>query len=196
MLRALEEARLPLLYGRRREASAPAGLNRPLPVTRITAPLAFCAGRPVTHMALMVRRDLFLNAGGADPRVFIQDQSLPLRLSARCEAMLWTEETVCLAPPSSSDRLSTNLVQQNHDRCLAAINLLDDALPLPVDGERAVRALAVSALFKLEREARNHRTGTALAYAAAKLGHPPSPGWLRRHRTFLAAQPGVRRIAA
>ena len=192
MLAQLGAAGLPLLYGRRRAGTAltPIGTAE---ATRIDRPLAFCAGRPVTHMALMVERGLFLAAGGADEGVFIQDQSLPLRLAAKASAMLWTDATVCVAPPAGGPRLSANRVQQNHDRFLAAMGVLD-ALPPATAGLREVRALATSALFKLDRERGKPHAATVLAYAVAKLGRPPSAAWLSAQRPRVAAVPGVRRV--
>jgi hypothetical protein len=177
-----------LVYGRRVKAPAAAPIPEDAPARRIDRPLAFCAGRPVAHMALMVERALFLAAGGADPRVFIQDQSLPLRLAARAPAMVWTEAAVCVAPQTG---LSANRIQQNHDRFLAALNALT-ADPA-ADGAAALRRLAISALFKLERETGARRAATALAYAAAKLGLPPAAAWLAAQAPRLGAIPGVRR---
>lgn len=190
----LEAAGLPLLYGRRRAGTEARPLGAATAL-RIDNPLAFCAGRPVTHMALMVARDLFLQAGGADERVFIQDQSLPLRLAAKAPAMLWTAATVCVAPPTDSPRLSANRVQQNHDRYLAALGVIEAFAP-DTEGARALRRLATSALFKLDRERRRPHWPTLLAYAAARLGHPPSADWLESQRARVAAVPGVRRPEA
>ena len=192
MLAQLGAAGLPLLYGRRRAGSTLTPIG-PAEASRIDRPLAFCAGRPVTHMALMVERALFLAAGGADEGVFIQDQSLPLRLAAKTAAMLWTDATVCVAPPAAGPRLSANRVQQNHDRYLAAMGVLD-VLPAQADGTREVRTLATSALFKLDRERGTPHAATVLAYAAAKLGRPPSAAWLSAQRARVAAVPGVRRM--
>ena len=194
MLGRLQTAGVPLLYGRRRTGTdlAPIGAAE---ATRIDRPLAFCAGRPVTHMALMVERTLFLVSGGADESIFIQDQSLPLRLAAKAPSMLWTEATVCLAPPAAGPRLSANRVQQNHDRYLAAMGVLE-TLPSGADGTRELRTLATSALFKLDRERGTPQPATVLAYAAAKLGRPPSAAWLSAQRARVAAVPGVRRTGS
>ena len=192
MLARLGEAGLPLVYGRRRAGTDPTPIGTASAI-RIDRPLAFCASRPVTHMALMVARELFLAAGGADEAVFIQDQSLPLRLAVKASAMLWTEATVCVAPPATGPGLSVNRVQQNHDRYLAAMGVLD-ALSPGTDGLREVRALAAGALFKLDRERGTPRVDTVLAYAAAKLGHPPSAAWLSGQRARVATVQGVRRM--
>lgn len=191
MRHQLEVAGLPLLYGRRVAGAKAAAIGQ-ASVTRIVQPLVFCAAKPVIHMALMVERALFLAAGGADERVFIQDQSLPLRLAAMAPAMLWTEAAVCVAPPGTGPRLSANKLQQNHDRFLAAMGVLA-ALPPGSHGERALRRLATSALFKLDRALRRPDPSTVLAYLAAKLGLPPSFAWLARQRARAAAVPGIRR---
>jgi glycosyltransferase involved in cell wall biosynthesis len=183
-----------LFYGRRVAGEQSVPIPPDAAVLRIAGPLAFCAARPVTHMALMVRRDLFLAAGGADPAVFIQDQSLPLRLSARCRTMLWSDAAICFAPARGDGNLSRNRVQQNHDRFLAALNLLED-LPEGSDGAREVRALAAGALFKLERETGKRSVPTSLRYVLAKLGVPPGRRWLASQRSRVASVPGVRRPA-
>ncbi|MFN3613044.1 MAG: glycosyltransferase family 2 protein, partial [Rubrimonas sp.] len=112
---------VPLVWGRRAKGAEARPVPPDAPARRIDDPLVFCARRPVAHMALMVERALFLAAGGADERIFIQDQSLPLRLAARAPAMVWTEAVVCVAPVTG---LSANRVQQNHDRFRAAMGAL------------------------------------------------------------------------
>lgn len=192
MLARLAEGGATLLYGRRRPGEAAAPIPEDTPITAVASPLAFCAMRPVAHMALMVERGLFLAAGGADPAVFIQDQSLPLRLAAQGPRMLWTEATLCVAPARG---LSANRAQQNHDRFLSTLNLLE-ALPDGAEGTRALRSLGAAALFKLDRATGRPDLPTALAYGAAKLGRPPSRRWLAAQRGRAMAVAGIRRAEA
>lgn len=180
----------PLVWGRRVKGAEAAPVSPDAPARRIDRPLAFCADRPVAHMALLVERALFLAAGGADEAVFIQDQTLPLRLAALAPAMVWTDAAVCVAPVTG---LSANRAQQNHDRFRAAIGALR-ADP-PADALRPLRRLAISALSKLERETGARRLATTLAYGASKLGLPPSTAWLAAREAWAASVPGVRRPA-
>ena len=188
---ALSQARAALIWGRRRK-DAPESVAGTVSEKRDA--LAFAASRPVVHMAGMVERALFLRAGGADERVFIQDQSTPLRLARAAGRMLWTEVTLAGAQ-SGPASLSTNKVQQHHDRYLSARNLLADG----VDGAgaEALRRLCVSAIWK----ARRH-SGTRPAFLSPTFGRylgsragiwRPDVAMLDRYAAGLLAAEGIRR---
>ena len=188
---ALSQARATLIWGRRcREA--PETISGTVYEKRDA--LAFAAGRPVVHMAGMVERALFLRAGGADERVFIQDQSTPLRLARAAGRMLWTEAALAGAQAGPAT-LSTNRMQQHHDRYLSARNLLAEG----VDGAgaEALRRLCVSAIWKARRD-----SGTKAAwlspefvrYIGSRAGfHRPDVAALDRLAAGLLADKSVRR---
>src|SRR5690606_28743726 len=75
------------------------------------------------RMQFMARRDTYLKAGGADERVFIQDESIPLRLAAQAKRWLKLHDTVMYVPHIEG-ALSRNVSQLNHDRFLAHYYLL------------------------------------------------------------------------
>ena len=69
---------------------------------------------------LLVRRELFLAAGGCDERVFIQDQGICPRVAAVADARIGVfEAVVCLG-------LMKNDAQILHDETLTALNFLRD----------------------------------------------------------------------
>ncbi len=188
---ALSQAHAALIWGRRRK-DAPETIAGPVSEKRDA--LAFAAARPVVHMAGMVERALFLQAGGADERVFIQDQSTPLRLARAAGRMLWTDAALAGAQAGPAT-LSANRMQQHHDRYLSARNLLADGVAGA--GAEALRRLCVSAVWKARRD-----SGTRPAFASPAfvryLGSRagmwrPDVATLDRHAAGLLAAEGVHR---
>ena len=190
---ALSRARAALIWGRRRR-DAPETIAGSAREERDA--LAFAAGRPVVHMAGMAERALFLRAGGADERVFIQDQSTPLRLARAAGRMLWTEAALAGAQTGPAT-LSANRIQQHHDRYVSARNLLAEGADGA--GGEALRRLCVSAIWKARRD-----SGARPAFASPAfvryLGSQsgvwrPDVATLDRHAAGLLAAEGVRRPA-
>jgi glycosyltransferase involved in cell wall biosynthesis len=76
---------------------------------------------------LLVRRELFLAAGGCDERVFIQDQGICPRVAAVPGARIGVfDAVVCLGPADEPGRLMKNDAQILHDETLTALNFLRD----------------------------------------------------------------------
>jgi glycosyltransferase involved in cell wall biosynthesis len=76
---------------------------------------------------LLVRRALFLAAGGCDERVFIQDQGICPRVAAVPGARIGVfDAVVCLGPADEPGRLMKNDAQILHDETLTALNFLRD----------------------------------------------------------------------
>ena len=192
-LSALEDRDAPLLYGCRRiEDIAPIPVEAEAQL--IAEPLSFAAARPITHIALMVARAVFMAAGGCDERIFIQDQSLPLRLGARIQTMLWTDATLACQPSDRPGELSRNVKQQHHDRFFAAYNVLHS---LPEDHEAAVtlRRLCASARWKAKRDASEIPwfSPAFIAYLRSRTGGIPSDEVLAATAQQFRTQQGVRR---
>lgn len=193
MMAALEDRNAPLLYGcRRLEDIAPVPADAEAQL--IAEPLGFAAAKPITHIALMVARAVFMAAGGCDERIFIQDQSLPLRLGARTQTMLWTDATLAFQPADRPGELSKNVKQQHHDRFFAAYNVLNS---LPEDHESALllRRLCASARWKAKRDASSLPWFSApfFAYLRSRVGGFPSDEVLTATAEHFLAQDGVRR---
>lgn len=193
MLTALGDRNAPLLYGCRRiEDVAP--VPNDAEAQLIAEPLGFAAARPITHIALMVARAVFMAAGGCDERIFIQDQSLPLRLGARIQTMLWTDATLSCQPPERPGELSKNVKQQHHDRFFAAYNVLH-SLPEDHDAAVTLRRLCASARWKARRDASTMPwiSPAFFAYIRSRTGGIPSDEVLAATAERFRSQEGVRR---
>ena len=99
-----------------------------------------------TKMSVLCTRSLFEKAGGADPRLFVQDQSLALRLGFYAKKLLISQTLVIYAPPSE-DMLSNNLARQHCDGFHAFKNALEDF----GSEERTLYAKMVSVVWKKKR---------------------------------------------
>lgn len=73
------------------------------------------------RMCVLVKREIFEKAGGFDPEVFIQDESLPLRLALVAKRIVVTDAIVNLVPKGEGN-LSEDKTQLNHDRFMAYYN--------------------------------------------------------------------------
>lgn len=162
-------------------------------------PLAgILAGRGFVRMSWLVETALFQAAGGCDPRIFIQDESLPLRLAAAARRMVDLRAATGYAPAAAS-RLSANKTQQHHDRFFAAYNLLRDRPDLSPDIRTALRQRCLSAAWKASRVGLLDAAYLTilLGYVGAKTGMSASTdATLARIATAFAALDGVRRVPA
>jgi len=112
-------------------------------------------------------------AGGADERVFVQDQSLPQRMSF-VTRIGFIDAVICVGPRDEPGRLMKFPVQQQHDQSLTALLTLRDHPELPA---------------RLRRLVQKQVTGRAWKYAARHGGASP---FSRYFRLFLAARlPGM-----
>jgi glycosyltransferase involved in cell wall biosynthesis len=99
-------------------------------------PLAtLLARRGRVRMAWLVRRECFLAAGGADPAVFVQDESLPLRL-AGVARRLGLCQAAAVFEPRARYQLSGDRRQTHHDRFLAHYRYLLAHPELPAGLQR------------------------------------------------------------
>ncbi|MGX1097209.1 glycosyltransferase family 2 protein [Amorphus sp. MBR-141] len=197
MLARLAETNAPLLYGRRRK-EAPKRISDEAHVTVVEETLIQAASRPIVHIALLVERALYLAAGGCDEAVFIQDQSLALRLAAAAPRMALTDATVVAAPKQAAPTLSADKRQQHHDRFASAWHMLQ-TLPRRHPAQPALVRLCISAAWKLRRD----EGGLAWLsvdfwrYLGCEIGLPVAgPETLAGIAGRMAALPGIRRPVA
>lgn len=194
MLARLAETDAPLIYGRRRK-DTPRRISEEAHVTVIEQTLIQAASRPIVHIALMVERALYLSSGGCDEAVFIQDQSLALRLAAAAPRMALTDATVVAAPKQAAPTLSADKRQQHHDRFLSAYRLLG-TLSRKNPADPALARLCISAAWKLRRDEGGlpWLTVDFWRYLACEIGLPvagqPTLDALAKR---MAALPGIRR---
>ncbi len=119
-----------------------------------------------------------MRAGGADERVFVQDQSLPQRM-AFVTRIGFIDEIVCMGPRDDPGRLMKFPLQQQHDQSLTALLTLADHPELPA---------------RIRRLVQKQVTGRAWHYARRQHGASYAS---RDFRLFVAARvPGVRLSAA
>jgi len=90
------------------------------------------------RMCLLALRDFFIEAGGFDEEVFIQDESLPIRLAAKAKTMVVLDAVVNLVPKGDGN-LSDNKTQLNHDRFMAYYNFYKNNKN-PIVFKRAISA--------------------------------------------------------
>ena len=82
---------VPLIFGRSRRGEGCPDIPEDACVIVADDALAFAARRKIVRMGFLVERALWERAGGADENVFIQDQSLPLRLAAEAGRIAYVD---------------------------------------------------------------------------------------------------------
>ena len=77
-----------------------------------------------TRMGQLIRRKVLQSAKGADPYVFIQDESIPLRCAKIAKGKIVKMQNNVVLVPKETNNLSKNKVQLDHDRFFANYNML------------------------------------------------------------------------
>lgn len=152
-------------------------------------------GRGFVRMTWLVETALFRAAGGCDERLFIQDESLPLRLARHARRFIDFRGGMTYAPPIGS-HLSADKRQQHHDRFFAYYNLLQQATtPLAPAQRRRIAAICASIIWKAQRRSALPlaTAATLPAYLASKLGFAVSQVYLDSAAAAFRALPGIRR---
>ncbi len=145
----------------------------PSPATRIERPLerlinGHFFGNPSHWLA---SRALLLAVGGSDPRVFIQDVSIELRMAAHAP-FAHVDYPVFISPDAADGRMSDNQVQILHDLSRAYANFCADNPQLPL---------------ALQRKAAKRLTGRAWRWARRRRGMGIWSPDFRRHLQSLLA---------
>ncbi len=154
-------------------------------------------GRGFVRMTWLVETALFRAAGGCDERLFIQDESLPLRLAARARRMVDFRGGVSYAPRAAS-HLSADKRQQHHDRFFAYYNMLHDLPALPAADRRRIAAICASIAWKAVQRSNLPlaRITTLIAYLRSKAGLSVPADFLDRAATAFRSLPGIRHTPA
>lgn len=209
MLRLAESERLDYVYGRSQKTQLPAVEAAALMLPSNTEygvsddPFSFTMERGIVLPIVLVRRDVALRSGGCDDKVFVQDESLALRLAlaARriglvehpCRYVLQTPEEAVSGRPSQA-HLSANVAQQHHDQYLTYTHLLDDAR-LNSAQRVAIARKAVSPWWKSERT-QGFRPAALLWYLISRLCPVVVLNRQRKRLDlYFSRLPGVRRSA-
>ncbi|WNZ53611.1 glycosyltransferase family 2 protein (plasmid) [Microbulbifer sp. MKSA007] len=153
----------PLVFGRsKRGYRTQARVDPTSLITVSTDPLAYCARKQIVHMGFLVDAQLWKYSGGADERVFIQDQSLPLRLSEQANRLAYVHDVVYWLRPPDNNNLSVNTTQQHHDRFFSAFFQLEKP-NISVKAKQFLTKQILSSRWKLERD--NRRFGSYFSEA-------------------------------
>lgn len=116
----------------------------------------FCVQKKICHMGFLVKKKLWHESGGADEKVFIQDQSLPLRLALKSKSMVYLESYIYFLESRSHLSLSQNTNQQHHDRFFTCINLLETN-KLSLFAKKGLEAQLISSMWKYQRDNHSYR---------------------------------------
>ncbi len=162
-------------------------------------PMAFVFQQRIHRMSQLVRRETFMQAGGCDERVFIQDESLGLRLSRVARRFIVLKAPILLIPKVEGE-LSRNVSQLNHDRFLAHRDMLVDFPDLDETARRHLYRRCLSAMWKQHRLMRGKLRATLspdfLRYVRSKWTlEPVNDNELAQMTEFFASLQGVRRVA-
>ncbi len=164
-------------------------------VQRPADPLAFAARKKIVRMGILAERTLWLEAGGADESVFIQDQSLPLRLSAKAEQIAYIEDYVYFLRPADDSNLSANVMQQHHDRFFSLLPFLKK--DISAEARKAIVSQISSTIWKSRRDngrALPQLSGAHWQYLLHKItGKENSDQELAATADQLRALPNIRR---
>lgn len=165
-------------------------------VLRPADPLAFAAKKKIVRMGILAERKLWLEAGGADESVFIQDQSLPLRLSAQADHIAYIEDYVYFLRPADDSNLSANVMQQHHDRFFSLLPFLKQD-GVSAEARKAIVSQISSTIWKSCRDsgkALPQLSGAHLQYLLHKItGRENSERELAATADQLRALPNIRR---
>lgn len=193
MYDALEETRADIVYGRWEITDKkPIELlgrktEGSMTYTISNKPLDTVLDGRFKRMCVMVKKDVFEAAGGFDPEIFIQDESLPLRLAAAANKLVVIDAIVNLVPKGENN-LSENKTQLNHDRFMAYYNFYKKHKDI------RVYRRAISAAWKQRRKQQGAYTSSIFFnYLISRYSPKQNPKLLERMRTYITSQPGVLR---
>lgn len=103
------------------------------------------------RMGQLIKCDVLQKAGGADERIFIQDESLPIRCAINADGIIKMKANVVLVPEEIGN-FSGNKTQLNADRFLAYYFTIMDNLSLDKDALKLMYQRAISAYWKEVRK--------------------------------------------
>lgn len=136
------------IYGRRRAQGQLGDANK---IEIIREPLDYVLKRQVVHMCFAAKIDLLRRVEGADPRLFVQDQSIALRMASQASIMVRSDKTTVFINVDEGG-VSRNTAQLNFDRFWMAMNFIDDHPELDQKHVAYLKDTGRSALWKVDRD--------------------------------------------
>ena len=131
LLRAARESGCGAIYGRNNWYGTPDELHFPPEPEHVAVRVLDDALYTIIRIGhaggstYILETDALKRAGGADERVFVQDQSLPQRMSFVAK-IGFVDQLICMGPRDEPGRLMKFPVQQQHDQSLTALLTLKD----------------------------------------------------------------------
>lgn len=149
-----------------------------------------------TRMGQLIRTSVLQKAKGADERVFIQDESIPLRSAIHALGAIKMDADVVLVPKELGN-FSGNKIQLDNDRFLAYCYTILDNPQLPIWARRLMYKRAVSAYWKFYKK--THKapcfSKIFIIYLRNKImPQVPDLPFLKKMRDEFLALDNVRRI--
>ena len=161
-----------------------------------TKPLDTILNGKYIRMSYLVTKELYAKSNGADERIFIQDESLPLRLGYHADKMISLAKPAIYAP-KSTQALSKNKTQQIHDKFYACYFALQDFDSANLENKTKIYKTAISAIWKGQK-----KNGSLLGkpfffiiYVMTKIfPTPPNIKILAKYKNFIDGLKNVRKI--
>jgi glycosyltransferase involved in cell wall biosynthesis len=133
MLELINKYQAEFIYGKRQKLKSTIDAPNVKNINYIVSnePLKYIlTNRKLVNMAALVKTELFQKAKGCDERIFIQDESLPLRLAINANKFIDLKTAVVgIIPEEGTEeykRLAKNSDQQYHDRFSAYYYFVTD----------------------------------------------------------------------
>jgi len=132
MLNLLIENKVDFIYGKKQKTNLESRellgqyISEEIKYKNYFNPLLEILNGKFVGISLMTSKALYNKSGGCDERVFIQDESLPIRLAHKAENFISLNNTVVFAPKKNHENLSRLKNQQHHDRFLVYKYAIED----------------------------------------------------------------------
>ncbi len=149
-----------------------------------------------TRMGQLIKTEVLKKAHGADERVFIQDESIPLRAAVYARGIIKMDANVVLVPKEIGN-FSGNKLQLDHDRFMAYYGMITDYPHLAYKNMCRLYRRAVSAYWKYIKKTRPlpYLSRAFAVYLRTKVVPPyPDIAFLERMKRDFDALEGIRRV--
>ncbi|MBP5399413.1 MAG: glycosyltransferase family 2 protein [Alphaproteobacteria bacterium] len=150
-----------------------------------------------TRMGQLIKTSVIKKANGADERVFIQDETIPIRAAMHAKGVVKMDANVVLVPQEIGN-FSGNKIQLDHDRFLAYYWAIKDNSHLSEKVMRLMYGRALSAYWKFVRKTskKPYFNVAFFNYLVCKIFKcQPDMEYLDKIYDIFSAQTGIRRIA-
>jgi len=148
------------------------------------------------RMAYLTTKELYVKSGGSNQKIFIQDESLPLRLAYHAKKMIKLKIPAVYAG-RNDDSLSKNKTQQIHDRFYSYYFSLLEFDQLSASQKSKIFRQAISSVWKAKRISGGF--GNYLfffVYLKSRVfSQNPDIKFLSKYRWFIDSLKDVRKIS-